>query len=283
SPLHESPNYNRIKLDFIRVARLMEEIRERYPDRFPTERYPDLFAAPQARQIFDYYIDIYVNDILFPSIGDCGGIGNMIRRTPTRYSLLTHEYLFAVERYGDPRYVRACVDENGKPLAGELWETYPEAAIQATLLDSTGRFGRSSRLLDAYGVAILESGDNGKKRSFFLNYTALRGHWQGDPLTIGLYARGVDLLPDLGYPKTWDYRWQYDSNSLAHNTITIDETQPAREIGNLGRLFAVEDGVHVITASHQPYVHGIRKSAPKNDLFERTTVMVDVDSERSYV
>ena len=63
-----------------------------------------------------------------------------------------------------------------------------------------------------------------------MNYSGILGHRQNDNLTLGLFARGVDLLPDLGYPELWEYRWQWDSNSLTHNTVTVDETQPRKDI-----------------------------------------------------
>ena len=79
---HESPNYNRIKLDFIRVARLMEEIRSRNPGRFPKDKNPDIFGEPKGQALFDYNIDVFMLDYFIPSIGDCGGINSPTRIVP---------------------------------------------------------------------------------------------------------------------------------------------------------------------------------------------------------
>jgi hypothetical protein len=46
---HESAGYNKIKLDFVRVNRLMEQIRQRHPQRYAGELYPDLFVNPKGR------------------------------------------------------------------------------------------------------------------------------------------------------------------------------------------------------------------------------------------
>ena len=286
---HESPNYNRIKCDFIRVAELMNEIRRRHADQFPLDKYPDIFAHPKARGLFDYYIDVLILDTQLPSIGDCGGIGPPDRYTAKhrRWSSLKQENLYAFRRYGDPRYARASTALDGKPYGGELWEPYPADAIADALKHPASNIVRTTRLLDGYGVAILESGQWPKSRAVMLNYASTVGHRQRDPLTIQVYARGLSLLPDLGYPRTWDHRWQWDSNSLAHNTVTVNELQPAsRSFRNAARLFATADGVHVVTAQHNPYPEKMglgRKGARTVDLYERTAVLVDVDDDRFYV
>jgi len=284
---HESIGYNRIKCDFIRVARLMEEVRRRHPELYPPQKYPDLFDNPKAKALFDYFIDSIICDRFLPPIGDAGGIGKPSRNTGTMFSYLTHENIYAVLRYGDPRHARACTDPRDGSLAtGELWEPYPADKISELLARPESRIVRPSRVLDGYGIAFLESGTRPNDRGLYLNYTSLRGHRQQDNLTIGLYARGLDLLPDLGYPRTWDYRWQWDAASMSHNTVTVNESEPATGAGGIGRLFASVGGVHVAVASHDPYPPGHdlgRKDAPPVDLYERMVVLVDVDDERFYV
>jgi len=283
---HESPGYNEIKLDFIKVARLMEEVRKRRPDLFPADRYPDLFANPKAKAMFDYFIDQVTCDYAYPAVGDCAGIRTTVQRNTSRVvSPIKAENLYAVQRYGDPRQARACVNLDGAFHTGELWEPYPEAKLNELLARPESEVRRESRLLDGYGLAFLESGAWPKRHSAVLNYSSLRGHRQYDNLTLWLHARGVDLLPDLGYPATWDYRSPWDANSLTHNTVTVDETQPGHGIGGAARLFASAGGVHVITAGHNPYA-GValgRADAKPVDLYERTVVMIDVDDDRYYV
>jgi len=285
---HESPNYNSIKCDFIRVAQLMEEIRRRHPERFSVEEYPDIFADPKAKGLFDYYMDILVLDTFLPSIGDCGGIRAPSRYEDTdrRYSFLTTPNLYAFGRYGDPRYARASTRPNGDLHGGWLWEPYPSDALEEALDKPESVIARKSRLLDGYGVAILESGDAPHARAATLNYASIIGHRQNDHLAIGLYAHGLDFLPDLGYPKTWDYRAQWDACGLAHNTVTVDETAPVyRSFRNAARLFASVNGVHVVTAHHNPYPERMglgSKGAGPVDLYERTLILVDVDEARFY-
>jgi hypothetical protein len=276
---HESPNYNKIKLDFIRASRVMDEIRALHPGQFSEERYPDIFANPKARELFNHLIDSAVLDYWLPPIGDNGNL-NPPRRVPPKYhSLVRTENLFAFLKYGDPRFARALTNMQGEFSSGELWEPYPEEELRAALEDPRSEIVRAPRLLDGYGVAILEAGEFPENRALVLNYSSTIGHRQADQLAIGLYARGVELLEDLGYPRTWDYRYQWDSHNMAHNTVTINEarfTSP-RFFGNAANLFASTDGVHVITAHHNPY------ERLGCDLYERTDIMVEVDEGRFYV
>lgn len=285
---HESPGYNRIKLDFIRVARLMEELRRRHPGLFPLDKYPDLFADAKAKALFDHFIDIMILDSFMPSIGDSGNIQAPRRVTPYQHSYLTRENLYAFRRYRDPRYARACTKPDGELFTGELFESYPEKETKAALTRLESRIARAPRLLDGYGVAILESGEGTHGRAVTLNYSSLIGHRQQDNLSLELFARGVECLPDLGYPFTWDYRSEWDANLMAHNTVTVDETQPAASIGGAASLFASAGGVHVVAAHHDPYQAEFPspergEAAGGADLYERMVLLVDVDLERFYV
>ncbi len=282
---HESPGYNKIKLDFIRVARLMELLRARHPDRFPLGRYPDLFGEPKTLSVFDWFIDLQLLDAFLPEIGDGGGPLEPRKVARYRWSYLDAENLYAFHRTGDPRYARAATDYAGQPFAGELWEPYPAERVEAALKSPESVIQRTSRLLDGYGVAILEAGEGELGRAAMVNYSSLIGHRQCDDLFLGLWAYGVSFLPDLGYPFSWAYRWQWDSNSLAHNTVTVDETQHAHDAGGQCRLLAETDGLRVLSVSHDPYPahrYAGQPCAAEVDAFERTVAMVDVAPGRFY-
>ena len=286
----ESPNYSSIKFDFIRVNRLMEEIRRRHPDRFPQERYPDLFGNPKGKALFDYYIDLEIFHTFLPSIGDCGNIQPTERRKPAYNSYVTTPNLYGFERFHDPRIARACTAPDGRFHSGELFEPYPEDELKAALATPESQILLRDRLLDAYGWALVETGQTpGQERALSLNYSGIPGHRQFDNLNLELFARGVSLLPDLGYPYTWDYR-DWDSGIMSHNTVSVDETQPPTDIGGQCNLFAEQDGIHVVAARHDPYpphykTGGSAGFQPAKDvnLYERTCVLVELDPERFYV
>jgi hypothetical protein len=267
----------------------MEQIRAKHPDHFPAERYPDIFAEPKARALFGHFIDLQILDRYLPPIGDTSALTKPERMKEhwRRYSYVARENLFAFRKYGDPRFARAATTYAGDLPAGNLWEPYSEEALRAALADPASKVERSDRLLDGYGVAILESGEWPLNRAVALNYTSTIGHRQNDQLTLWLFARGVELLPDLGYPRTWEYRTTWDAANMAHNTVTVNERPFSdRFFENGCRLFAAADGVHVVNAYHNPYLEGTKLGTDAElpcDLYERTVVMVEVDADRFYV
>ncbi|MDP6984792.1 MAG: hypothetical protein QGG05_17080, partial [Candidatus Latescibacteria bacterium] len=82
----------------------------------------------------------------------------------------------------------------------ELFERYPADEIAAALQQPESHIDRDSRVLDGYGIGILSSGEGEHRRALMLNYSSLLGHRQCDHLSLGFVARGVDWMPDLGYP-----------------------------------------------------------------------------------
>jgi hypothetical protein len=286
----ESPSYNNIKLDFIRVSEMMEEIRAKHPEVYPVEQYPDIFGNEKAASIFDYFLTLPALGVFHPSVGDGGStFGDARRHQPVVWSQVYSHNLFAFRKYGNPIYARAATRVDGRMAPGNLFDPYPGEALAKVLEDPASEIIRKPRLLDGYGVALLESDQGDNRRALMLNYSAIMGHRQGDNLHMELYARGLNILPDLGYPYSWDYVRPWDYHTMAHNTVSVNET-----IGNLGQytgnaasLFASQDGVHVISARHLPYPPwyeaGGQPGPQGVDQYERTSVLIDVDEERFYV
>ncbi len=307
---HESPYYNTSKYGFINMAQTMAELRRRRPGYFPESCYPDLFKEPKARMLFDHNIDIVVGDGNAPSAGD-GDAADSCRRAIPVLSLAPRVMRYGAECLADPRHARACFNGRGELPGADLWELFPETQIRELAARPEGAIERTSRLIDPFGLAILESGDFARRRCAVLNYTNCIGHRQQDALNLELYARRFYVLQDPGYPKSWLYRWTWDSNSMTHNTVTVDETQPPlfsynrpmQELftrapgtgenrpppefggGGRARLFASAEGVHVTVASHEQY-QGVtlgRQDAPPVSVYERMTILVDVDDDRFYL
>ena len=286
---HESPSYNNIKLDFIRVSEVMEQIRARHPEQYPLDEYPDIFGNEKAASIFDYFINMQVLGMFQPSIGDGGSaVGDIRRLEPRIRSLVSQPNLYAFRKYGDPRYVRAATRMDGSIVPGDLFEPYPLEQMQQALETPESVIPRGPRLVDGYGAAIIEADKGAHGRALGLNYAAIHGHRQADNLHLELYARGLNILPDLGYPFQWDYTRQWDANTMAHNTVSVNETIASTRVyaGNAASLFANQDGVHVISARHLPYPADYapgEQPGPRVNLYERTSALIDVDDEHFYV
>jgi len=307
---HETPFYNQSKFGLIDMAQRVEEILRLHPEPFLRVRYPDIFADPKGKALFEHYIEIQASDSVYPLLGDCWPPDTARRKSPVISAAQRHN-IFAARKYGDPRFAAGCFDENGKIQCDNIWEEFPEDEIRAMASRPEAKVHRESRLVDPFGVAILESGDFVRCRSVLLNYSNNIGHRQQDALNLELHARQLHMLRDLGYPQSWLYRWPWDAHSMAHNTVTVDETQPPLfslnapieplytrapgtgevnpppEMGGGGRvhLFASAGGLHVVSASHEQYQGATlgRSDARPVDIFERMTLLIDVDPDRAYM
>ena len=293
---HESVSYNRIKFDMLRANNYASALRAVAPDHVSAETYPDIFDPVRGRAIFDYFLGVNLDNAYFPAFGDCGNIAPPQRVADQMYALRGEAFIGAFEKFGDPRFARAATKPDGAFIPGSLFESYPGGAIEAALKKPESRIERKSRFFDDYGLAYLSSGEGAHQRALYLNYTCLVGHRQYDNLSLELVARGVKTLPDLGYPFSWRYRWEWDSNMMSHNTVCVDESVPARNLWSVkgpARVFASRNGVHMVSAAHDPYpadytpypdnTPRFPKDAPECSIYERTLMLVDVDDTRFYV
>jgi hypothetical protein len=74
-------------------------------------------------------------------------------------------------------------------------------------------------LLPAMRLAVLRAGDDDEQVYAWLNNTGA-GHHHDDPLDIGLFAFGRELLRDIGYTHTGWRMWP--NATMSHNTVVVD-------------------------------------------------------------
>ena len=102
-------------------------------------------------------------------------------------------------------------------------------------------------------LAILRSGKGKDARAMWLNYDAGGGHGHCDGMNLGLFAKGLDLMPDFGYPPVnfggWDSpRAVWYRMTAAHNTVTVDGQNQVWAAGKT-TLWADGKSFHAIRAS----------------------------------
>lgn len=71
-------------------------------------------------------------------------------------------------------------------------------------------------------------------------FTPKYGHNHYDPLTLGLWAEGQELLPDIGYTHTFYRRWT--QSTLGHNTVTVDASDLHTSGSDGGALEVFDSG-----------------------------------------
>lgn len=150
---------------------------------------------------------------------------------------------------------------------------------------------RPSEFLDGYGLALLRGGKGDYQRDAMLFYGGVRGHAHYDPLMLGLYGFGRDLLPNVGYPQSWNFARAWEWSLLTHNTVAVDRNEApcSTVIGSItvwapGDSDSEPPGVQVMEASKRPYrIHEPRgEKGPDVTDYRRMVALVDIDAERWY-
>lgn len=115
--------------------------------------------------------------------------------------------------------------------------------------------GASSVLLPSVRVAKLAAGAGVEQSQAVLHFSPKYGHHHADPLGLIMYAKGKELLPDIGYTYT-RHRLLYVS-TFAHNTVVVDGRDMAcnsglsRHGGNVMVFAPVEQSFQIVKASQE--------------------------------
>jgi len=129
-----------------------------------------------------------------------------------------------------------------------------------------------------WNLAILRSGKGDEARALALDYDSGGGHGHRDGMVLSLFAKGLDLMPDLGYPPVqfggWDtqqVKWYYKTAS--HPTVVVD----GRDNNGAGKTTLWADGeqFRAVRASGANLMNAKQ--------FERTAALIDISNSDSYV
>jgi hypothetical protein len=184
----------------------------------------------------------------------------------------------------DVAYVQTLYRENDstlKDLPHDLFADNPsqfQKAVKQVIAKNGEEVKLGSINKEAWHIAILRSGKGKDARAVWLDYDSWGGHSHLDGMTLGMFAHGMDLLPDFGYPPVQFGGWytaraEWYRTTGAHNTLLVDQPQhPAA-----GKTTMWADG---------EMFHGIRADAPAmvgGKQYERTASLIDVSDKDFYV
>ncbi len=164
---------------------------------------------------------------------------------------------------------------------------YPDGR-QITMHDNWAHFrnlkvpDRSvSTLLAGVGHGWLGRGMGDEQVQLHLHFSGGYGHQHADNLNMGLFAKGRELFPDVGYTHTRHRVWS--TSTLCHNTVVIDEQRQysgGRQGPSDGRLLAFEpgfDAVKWVEASGERAYPGLAQ------VYRRALLLVNAGESDIYV
>jgi len=265
-----APHYNDLWIDQVKgVADILAGYR-----RYPTA---DLYDHPKFAMMHRARLAPVMLNRYIPPIGDSGSTGNPGLLASAR------EHVLAFERYRRPEDAQAAYLLNGNStdgLYGDLYSTdvAGTAADIQRAVDGAGPLRSETHNHTGYGLAALRDGAGTSARAASIYYGRNTGHGHKDTLNLGLWAFGVDLLPDLGYPEFADRsnrRSEWNGNTIAHNTVVVDASPQRTNVVGLPMGFADGDLVKFADIA-APKVY------PQTSLYRRATAMISVDADNAY-
>lgn len=241
-----------------------------------TER--DLIAEyPKLKQCYLSEARMQALDATYLAVGCTGTTGGFNKAGSVE------GFLTGYRLYRDPRLAILAWRYSGEQvdgLRGSLFEKEPmELAEEVAQIGRANSFRLQSEHLGRYGQAILQTEKPENGRALWMTYSYGMGMAQRDCLAIGLYAKNIDMLPDLGYPEytgSWPKRWAWTDHTVSHNTLLISDKPSTTSPGGQISLFSIQPPVRVVDVSAPGAYPGVRT-------YRRTAAMVDVSDNDSYV
>ena len=146
----------------------------------------------------------------------------------------------------------------------------------------------AARTIAHAGDMDANTGDGMSARALWLDYDLGGYHSHADGMNLGLFAFGLDLLPDFGYPPVnyggWDApRSLWYKMTAAHNTVAVDGKNQRNLAGAITERAGFEGlpaGKTTLWAEGKQF-HAIRASGPSmvsesQKQFERTVALIDL-------
>lgn len=237
----------------------------------------DLYNHPKYAKMFQMRTRLPMVGRYIPPIGDSGQTGkDNIRGT-------ANDHVAAFERFGSPEFAQLAYLLSEGDLAslyGGVFSLDIEGTQQriADVIKKRGPFLPPSDNLTGYGLAALRDGTTDHQRATWLYYGRNTGHGHRDSLNLGMFAFGLDLLAELGYPEFADsnaQRFEWTANTIAHNTVVVNAAPQANQwVGTPHGYVATKRVQFVDVSASQPY--------PATSVYRRAVAQIRVDDTSSY-
>lgn len=249
---------------------------------------------PRIHDMFRFHIDTWCLEKYYPLVGDGGSFGAQIKDymgvpfersselEPSMFTFLYNLY----EATGDCAFVQVLHKKNNNSVDGLPYDIYCENPedfrnnVKGVIEKEGNTIKLKSVNKQEWRVAVLRSGEKENARALWLCYeTGESYHSHRDGMNVGLFAKGLSLIPDFGYPPVNYGGWEspralwYNRVTSSHNTVVVD-----------GENHEIAKGKTTLWADGK-YFHAIRADCPemiKGKRYERTLAMIDVSDDNFY-
>lgn len=262
---------------------------------------------PAVEEAFRFNTDTWFVDKYYPAIGDTGYVGgpmaffnnfdfihrltcNVKSNSTPLLGLNLNTFLWrCYQATKNKRYLDIILKKAGGVPEKERCDIgMADAPAFYAMLEKIKSGGeqpleKTSFNKQKWHLAALSSGAGETERAVWMHYQGTHApHGHEDAMNIGLYAKGLDLMPDFGYPPVqyggWftDYKKWY-AMAAAHNTVVVTGGENSPENASEGKTELWADGGYfkVIRASADGFMGTSR--------YARTVCMVDVSPRDSYI
>lgn len=238
----------------------------------------DPVLYPKLRAEYDAWLDFLVAGQFGPGYGDSGN--PLGERYPKGIPVSARAaYERAYGRWPTDRLARAIFVLGKK--APELFEEDVWPRVEAQAKQAGPEPPARSRVLDGAGFVFLESRpsapDLNKRAGIALRYGYGHGHHHQDNLNIEMFAKGLSIAPELGYP-CWAHPMGNTGHVAHHNTGMIDglgQYAGAISRGDL-EMFACAPEASFADVSAQP-------SGFPNRAYRRAVCLADAPGDNVYL
>ncbi|OHB76988.1 MAG: hypothetical protein A2W31_03450, partial [Planctomycetes bacterium RBG_16_64_10] len=275
------------------APRAIAELLGRYSRIDPSFLASAMQRHPKLHAMYRFHIDTWCLGAYYPCTGDTGAFaqkspyyaGLNISRSatinPSAFTFLWDLYTAT----GDQDFVRLLYAANENSTEGLPYDLFAEdpAGFQHRVAKIITDGGADIRLGSMHKphwcLAILRSGAGAAARAAWLDYDSGGRHGHADALNLGLFAKGLDLMPDFGYPPVQYGGWAapravWYTQTAAHNTVVVDGQNTQAGSGT-ATLWADGEQLRIVRASAAPLIGGQQ--------YERTVALIDSSPQDSYV
>ncbi|MBS3763710.1 MAG: heparinase II/III family protein, partial [Planctomycetes bacterium] len=265
---------------------------------------------PPLRDTWRFHIDTWCLQKYYPTCGDASAfarpspqyLGVNLSRPDLQpdhgYSaraLGVSAFTFLWRLYettGDPAYAKIMWLANGQTTENLPWDVYAEDVadipedIDALIRREGSRIYPGSIDMKQWHIALLRAGQGSREHVAWIDYDSAGNHGHQDAMNVGLYAFGLDLMPDFGYPPVQFGGWNSERanwyrQTAAHNTVVVDgkdqigARQRAEGRGGIG-------GETTLRADGR-WIRAVRIEAAnqyeQTSRYERTLAMVEINED----